>query len=491
MSNARKVLVNGTLVVAIAKYTGLFIQLFISAILARLIPASDFGIIAIATVIIAFIEILSNFGITPAIVQNKTLDKNDLSNIFSFTVYGALIGAIIFFFASWGIADFYNSDILVPICQILSIKIFFSTLNFVPYALLLKQMKFKFISICTFSLQVVLGTFAVLAAYKGYGIYSLLISPVLTSSTLFIIYFLRDPLKFKFRFEKSSIKKIFSFSVFQFLSNTLNFFSRNLDKLIIGKFLGMEQLGYYEKSYRLMLLPVQNITHVISPVMLPVFSEFQTDVKRLSSRYLEVIKLLAYIGFPLSVFLVFNSRELIMIVYGDKWVDAIPVFTILSLSVGFQIILSSSGSIFQAANATKSMFFREVFTVCVVVCSLLLTILVFGTIEVVALGYVIAVIINFVQCFWVLTNIIKLKFWTFLKVLILPIILATLLIISFGVIDTIVSQEKIFVSLSIDVALLLILAIGFVQIVKAYDVIGFTKNKINAVLLKMRKSNKV
>ena len=112
----------------------------------------------------------------------------------------------------------------------------------------------------------------------------------------------------------------------------------------------MNSLGYYEKSYRLMMLPLQNITHVISPVMHPVFSNFQDDPLKLALSYEKVIRILAFIGFPLSVLLWFCAKEITLILFGDQWLPSVPVFQILSLSVGIQIILSTSGSIYQAAN---------------------------------------------------------------------------------------------------------------------------------------------
>src|SRR5699024_4389501 len=103
-----------------------------------------------------------------------------------------------------------------------------------------------------------------------------------------------------------SIRKIFKFSAYQFIFNIINYFSRNLDKLLIGKYMGMSPLGYYEKSYRLMMLPLQNITHVITPVMHPIFSDYQHDLNHLAGAYEKIIRLLAFIGLPLSVFLWFS-----------------------------------------------------------------------------------------------------------------------------------------------------------------------------------------
>ena len=126
--------------------------------------------------------------------------------------------------------------------------------------------------------------------------------------------------------------------------------------------MGMSDLGYYEKSYRLMMLPLQNIAQVITPVMHPIFSDFQNDKGKLLSSYEHIVRFLAFIGLPLSALLFFTAEEVTIIIFGNQWMPSVPVFRILSLSVGIQIILSSSGSIFQAAGDTRSLFVCGVFS---------------------------------------------------------------------------------------------------------------------------------
>lgn len=116
----------------------------------------------------------------------------------------------------------------------------------------------------------------------------------------------------------------------------------------------MSPLGYYEKSYRLMLLPLQNITFVVTPVMQPIFSSFQNNLYDLAEKYKKVLHLLAYISFPLSALLYFTARELILIFFGNQWGEAIGIFQILALTVSMQILTSTAGSIYQSANADKT-----------------------------------------------------------------------------------------------------------------------------------------
>lgn len=192
--------------------------------------------------------------------------------------------------------------------------------------------------------------------------------------------------------------------MYQFFFNVMAYFVRNLDKMLIGRYISLSALGYYEKSYRLMSLPIQNITYVITPVLHPYLSDFQKNPSQLAYYNERMVRFLAFIGFPLAIYLFFCSEELTLLVFGSQWEASIPAFRILSLSVGFQIIMSSSGSIFQSSNDTKSLFICGLFTAIATCSSYLISLLFFRTIEAFACGITIAYFLCFIQCYWQLYN---------------------------------------------------------------------------------------
>lgn len=466
----KKQMTVGIFFTAIAKYSNIFISLIVTAILARILSPEEFGIVAIATVIIVFFNMLTEIGIGPAIVQNKELNKDDLSNIFSFTIWFGLILTIIFVLLAKPIAIYYETPILEPISYYLSIAIFFNSSQIVPNALIYKDKDFKFIALRSFSIQFFAGIIAVISVFLGFGIYALLINPILSSILLFIISYIKKPIKFKLYFDIKALKKILSFSIYQFLFNLINYFSRNLDKLIIGKYLNNTMLGYYEKSYRLMMLPLQTITHVVSPVMHPIFSDYQNDFKKLSDSYLKIVKLLAYIGFPLSVLLFFTSKELVLLIFGMQWERSILSFQILALSVGFEIILSTSGSIFQAANSTKMLLICGLISTIILIIAILIGVFIFKIIEAVALFSLFAFIINFIITYFLMySKLFKTGLQTFFKVLISPIILSLILIFILYFTDLLFVNLNLLLQLIIKAIITLIACLLFIDIFKVYN----------------------
>ena len=472
-SSIKKQLLSGITYTALSKYIGIVISLIVSGILARLISPKDFGIVTIATVIISFFGIFSDLGIAPAIIQNKDLSNKDLSNIFSFTVWSGLFLSACFFFASWPIADYYQTGILLPICQILASNLLFSTLNIVPNALLMKNKEFKYIAYRSLSVQLAGGSISVIAALMGAGLYALLINPVFSSIIIFIISYRKYPQQLRWTAGLSSISKIFQFSAYQFLFNVINFFSRNLDKLLIGKYLGLSPLGYYDKSYRLMMLPLQNITHVITPVMHPVFSEFQNDLKHLSWSYLKIVRLLAFLGLSLSVFLWFSARELILLIFGNQWEKSVPVFQILSLTVGIQIILSTSGSIFQAANDTKNLFISGFLSAVLNISGMLIGIFFFKTLEAVAWGICISFMINFVQSYWIMYKFtFKVSLLQFWRQFSSPVILCFIQFVVLYLSSRLLEDTNLILSFTVKGLIFGILSLLYIQLSKEYNILG-------------------
>src|SRR5699024_11938811 len=137
-------------------------------------------------------------------------------------------------------------------------------------------------------------------------------------------------------------------------------FSRNIYTILIGNFIGSGALGFYDRAYKLMLYPVQNLTHVITPVLHPVLSDYQNRTEVIYQAYEKLIKILSFLGVPISVFLFFAADEIIIILYGNQWVGSIPTFKILSISIMIQIVISSSGSIFQSTRRTELLFISGV-----------------------------------------------------------------------------------------------------------------------------------
>lgn len=416
-------MLKGVFYTAISKYSGVIITIIIGAILARLLTPAEFGTVALVTVFTNFLSLLGNMGIGPAVIQRKDLNEKDLSVIFIFSVLVAGLLSILFFFSGRLISRFYDEPELVLIVRILSISVFFNLITIVPSAINRKKLLFKEMGIISVSVQIIAGAITIWMAFSDFGYYALVYKSIIAGVLSFFIYFYLYPIKITSRIDLGPLKKIASFSSYQFAFNFVNYFSRNLDNILIGKFMGNTELGFYNKSYNLMLLPVNNLTHVLGPVLHPYLSKFQDDKERLNFYYLKTVKLLSLIGFPISVFLYFAAPELIMVLYGPQWTESIPVFQVLAFSVGLQICLSSSGGIFQAANRTDLLFISGLLSSFIMVSGICYGVFIGETLVDVGYGLLIAFALNFIQGFYILQRfVLRSPFLNFLKIFIKPIL---------------------------------------------------------------------
>lgn len=477
MSNFKKDLISGTFYIGIAKYAGILAQLIITAILARLLTPDDYGVITIAMVFIAFFNVLSDVGIGVAVIQKKDYTKRDLDHLFSLSIYIGLFLASVFFFSSTPISKFYNNPELDNVCKLLSLLVLFTCARIVPMNLLYRDKNFKYIAFTNLSVQIGCGISAVIAALNNWGVYALVLSQVLSSFLLFIIYYLKNEFRFYPRIDISPIKRVFSYSAYNFAGTIFIFFTQNIDKLLVGKFIGARPLGFYEKSYNLVFLPITNITFVITPVLHPLFSELQNNLRELSRKYFKIVELLAYISFPLSVILFFTSRELILMFYGNQWIPAILPFKIMSLSISLLILDTTVGSIYNAANETKRGFYTMLIMSIIMISFISIAIWGWNNIVAVAFAFLFARILATLINFFSLTQGLEGKFKDFFSKIVKPILIGMML---FGILyltESFIKTEELILSFMIKVIVWALFTLLLIRIIGGFNLIKVAKNQ--------------
>ena len=479
MANIKQQMLSGVFYTAIAKYSGLVISLVVMAILARLLVSRRFWYCCYCYCLYQLLQYLHQYrNFFRYCSKIKELTSLDINRIYMFTVWIGIILSALFFSSTGFIANYYQDNRLLPLFRRLLVDVFPSKPGApAPNTLFFKDKDFKFIAWRTFIIQILVGALAIVAALMGAGLYTLLIQPILSSALIYFISLRKYPQKLLWTWGIDSLKKIWAYSMYQFLFSVMSYFIRNLDKMLIGKYIGMAPLGYYEKSYRLMSLPIQNITYVITPVLHPILSDYQKEEKKdwllLTNEWCDFW---LFIGFPLGILLFFCGRELMLFVFGPQWEPSIPTFQILSLSVGLQIVMSSSGSFFQSSNDTRGLFICGIFTAFVTCTGFLICILFFRTLEAFAYSMLISYILSFIQCYWQLyhyqfhRSILHLYSQLISPLFITLFIGGLLYIISFYSINW-----NILISFCIKSFLTLLLWGSYIQWRKEYDIINKVK----------------
>ena len=384
-----------------AKYSTVILNILFTAVLARILSPEDYGIVAITAVFTVFFGLFADVGLGAGVIQNQKLTKENIDEIFSFNTFLAIVLALLFCLVAGPIASFYGIPVLKPICCLLSIALFFNTMNSIPNAVLMKQQKFMLVGMRTIFVCLFTGIITIILAFCGLKYYALVLQAIISAFLMFVWNMVSTKLRFTLKIHRESFAGIKSYSFWQFLDKFVNYFSRNTDHFLIGKFLGQVPLGYYDKSYKLMLYPVQNFTHVISPVMHPILAVHQDDRDYIYRKYLKVMKVLSLVGIYLTVLCFVCSREAVLIVFGKNWTESVSCFQILSLAIWAQMTTSSTGAIFQSIGETRKMFVAT-FLASVVMVLFTLAGLGFGTLEALSFAVAIAFNISFVLNYYVL-----------------------------------------------------------------------------------------
>lgn len=431
-----QLLKQGLLVTFISKYSSIIIQLVVGMVLARLLTPSEFGIFAIIMVFTAFFSLMSDIGIAPAIIQSKDVNKKDVLNYFYISILMGLTLSGLFIALSFLLVKFYSNEVYIKLGYILSISIFFSSIGIIPSALLSKAKKFKVLGILKFSAALISGAIAIILAYKNFSYYSLVAQSIIYAVVIFLgSYLLSDFSVFlkKKRTSLSDIKlslrKIISYSSYNFAFNFINYFSRNLDNILIGKYLGASSLGFYDKSYRLMLFPISSLNQVFSPILHPLLADYQDNKEFIFQTFFKMVRILALIGIPLTIFFYYNATDIIVIMYGNQWYESIPIFRILSLTVWIQIIVASMGAIFLASNKPNLYFFNGLINAVILVIAIVLGILEDSLIQLsiyLMIGYYLS---SFVSFYLIMVHVFNKKLILLYKLLLNPLIVGLLIIL--------------------------------------------------------------
>ncbi|WP_414838656.1 lipopolysaccharide biosynthesis protein [Carnobacterium sp. TMP28] len=426
----------GVLYSAIGKYSNVIVQLLVQAILSRLLTPKEYGVVAVVNVFLVFFQLLADFGIGPAIIQNKQLTKKEINSIFVFSCYLAIVLGLVFMALGYPISLFYKDAIYIPISLVLGVCVFFYGILVVPQNMLLREKNFMAVNIVTVVANVLSGVVSIVLAFAGFSYYSLIISNTLKAAFLFFVFYFKTKLTVSFRLDLNPIKKIFSFSKNQFIFNFINYFSGNLDKILIGRFFSTSSLAYYDKSYQLSLYPNQILTNVIYPVIQPIMSDYETRMDKIKQVYLLLTRFLGTIGLSLSIFLFFSAKEIILFLFGGQWGGSVATFQILAFSVWIQLILTITGAIFQSANRTDLLLVSGVLTAITNITAMVVGIY-SGKIETVALLLVIAFTLNFLQTNYLLMyKLFDSTYLEFFKILIKPALMAGFQAVGFLLLPT-------------------------------------------------------
>lgn len=316
----------------------------VSIILARILDPVVYGTVALVTVITTILNVFVDSGFCSSLIQKKNPDSLDFSTVFYFNL---LIAGVLYagmFFAADGIANFYGMSDLVWVIRVLSLTLIFSAIKNCSKAYVAKHMQFKKYFFSTLGGTIAAAAIGIYMAYKGYGVWALVMQYVINAFVDAVILFFAVKWKPKFEFSFKRLRSLFSFGWKLLFSSLTETVCDNLRQLAIGKRYSTEDLAYYNRGHSFPQIVGTNITASLLAVLFPTFSSIQDDKDKVKDTIRKSISISSYVVFPMMIGLAVVAEPMISLLLTDKWLFCVPYLRIFCVFYSLKCIASTTGS---------------------------------------------------------------------------------------------------------------------------------------------------
>jgi PST family polysaccharide transporter len=390
--------VRGGAVTMTAQAAKFLLQTGSIVVLARILTPQDYGLIAMVTVITGFVAMFKDMGLSLATIQKAEINHSQVSMLFWLNVVASIALALILAAIAPIISWFYNEPRLTWITFALAGTFVFSGLTVQHQALLQRQMRFFTLAVVEIgSMTAGVITGIVLACY-GTGYWALVGLSAATALSNAVLVWIFCEWRPGLPVRRAGILPMVTFGGHLTGFSIVNYFARNFDNILLGRFWGANVLGLYSRAYNIMMLPISQIRSPLESVAIPALSHIQNDPIRYKKYYIKLITLLAFITMPLMVFLFFCADQVVHLLLGDQWSGAVNIFKILCIVAFIQPVVSTAGLVLISLGQSKRYFTIGAVNSIIIVISFVLG-LPWGAIGV-AMAYTIATYVLILPTLW-------------------------------------------------------------------------------------------
>lgn len=371
-------------------------------IMARLLTPEDFGIITMVTAITGFVMMFKDMGLSSAIIQAHNLNQKKVSTLFWINLaISALLGLLLIGFSPL-VAAFYQIPKLIPITSAYGAGVLLAGLSQQHSALLSRQMQFNKLAQINISAVFLSTVCGILAAINGLNEWSIVIQHISLTFFTTVGMWLVCSWKPSLEWKPLEVKQLLGFGVGISGFNLINYFSRNMDNILIGRYLGTNTLGLYSKAYQLLMLPITQLRDPLNTVCIPALSSLVSAPERFRLYYLKYLSILSFFSMPIVVFMAVFAKPLMLLFLGPGWEGAVLLFQLLTITAFIQPLTSTASLILISTGQSKRYFLFGLINSLLVVASFIIGIQ-FG-IEFLIIGYAVLHYITLLPilwyCFW-------------------------------------------------------------------------------------------
>ncbi len=324
-----------------------------TVVLARLLTPSDYGLVAMAAVVVALAQLVKDGGLVTATVQASDISEKQISSLFWVTLGISTVTGGAVLVAAPLVAAFYKQPALLGVTAALSLTFIFDGIALQQEALLRRHMLLSSVVVSDVVSQAMGVAVGITAALLGAGYWSLVFQTMtasLISSVIVIWYCPWIPGRYR-RGTGSGRMVRFGGDIMAF--DILTYFGDNTDYLLIGKFMGAEPLGLYTRAFNLFALPMRQVRRPMGAVALPALSALREQPERFAAYYRRFVEALALLSVPIAIYCFIEVEFIIRVLLGEQWMGVVPVFRIFAVAGLFQAVASTRGMILVACGFSR------------------------------------------------------------------------------------------------------------------------------------------
>lgn len=330
---------------------------FISNIvLARLLTPDDYGCIGMLAIFIVIASTFVDGGFATALIRKKNATETDFSTIFYWNMLIAVLCYLLLYVFSPNIASYYHLPLLSDVLRVQGIILIINAFSVVQLNILRKALNFKKLSFIQVFATIVSVVVAIILAYNGYGVWTLVIQQIVNSLVQTLVLWFTTNWYPSLCFSFKSLRELFAYGSYILMSELLNNICFNIQGLIIGRRYSSVDMGYYSQAKKLETVPTQSISSVVSMVTFPIYAKIQDDKERLFVAVRRGLRIMNFLNFPLMVLLIVVAEPLFIVLFSDKWIDAVPYFKIMCIGGLFNCIQSVNYQVTAAVGRSKALF---------------------------------------------------------------------------------------------------------------------------------------
>ena len=324
--------------------------------LARILLPEDFGLIAMLAVFTAVANYISDGGLSQALVQKKNPTEVDTSTIFFFNITVGSALAIAVFLCSPLVATFYEEPRLSALLRALSFNIILTSFTNVQSWLLNKELEFKLQFKAKIIATVVSSILALILANLGYGPWSLVIQSLTLNGINSLLIWLWSKWRPSLRFSFESLRSMFKFSVYLFISGQLNVICTEAYNVIVGKLFSASQLGIFARAKQTQGIPTNALGNLLHRVSFPAFSMIQDDPNFQLRAVRKSLRTIAFFHFPIILGLAATSESVVELLLTSKWLESAPLLTLFCFAGVLTPTNSTHASLLLSTGDSKTNF---------------------------------------------------------------------------------------------------------------------------------------